>query len=260
MKSYPAILATAFAASLAGCAANGDPRDPLEPMNRGIHSFNEAVDKAVIKPVAQGYDAVLPGFAKTGVRNFFSNLNDVTVLANDVLQLKLEQGASDFLRLTFNTTFGLFGLLDVASEMQLRKHDEDFGQTLGRWGIGTGPYLVLPFIGPSDIRDTVGYAVDTEYTDMVRLHDDVAARNQAMVLRVVSRRADLLEAKEAVDTAALDNYEFTRDFFLERRRGLVHDGKPPRGRRLRRHEQGLRPGRRPGGGRGRGTRRASSRR
>lgn len=227
MKSYPAILATAFAASLAGCAANGDPRDPLEPMNRGIHSFNEAVDKAVIKPVAQGYDAVLPGFAKTGVRNFFSNLNDVTVLANDVLQLKLEQGASDFLRLTFNTTFGLFGLLDVASEMQLRKHDEDFGQTLGRWGIGTGPYLVLPFIGPSDIRDTVGYAVDTEYTDMVRLHDDVAARNQAMVLRVVSRRADLLEAKEAVDTAALDNYEFTRDFFLERRRGLVHDGKPP---------------------------------
>lgn len=220
-------LAAALAFAMTGCATNGDPNDPLEPMNRGIHSFNEAVDKAVIKPVAQGYDAVMPGPVKTGVRNFFSNLNDVTVLANDILQLKLEQGTSDFLRVAFNSTFGLFGLLDISSEMGLRKHDEDFGQTLGRWGVGTGPYLVLPFLGPSDFRDTVGYVVDTEYTDLVRLHEDVPTRNPTLALRIVSRRADLLEAKEAVDKAALDGYEFMRDFYLERRKGLVYDGTPP---------------------------------
>lgn len=227
MRFKLTLIASSVAIGLAGCATNGDPNDPLEPMNRGIHSFNETVDKAVIKPVAQGYDTVMPGFAKTGVRNFFSNLNDVTVLANDILQLKLEQSASDFLRLAFNSTFGLFGLLDISSEMGLRKHDEDFGQTLGRWGVGTGPYLVLPFLGPNDFRDTVGYVVDTEYTDLVRLHEDVPTRNPTLALRVVSRRADLLEAKEAVDKAALDGYEFMRDFYLERRKSLVYDGKPP---------------------------------
>jgi phospholipid-binding lipoprotein MlaA len=169
--------------------------------------------------VAEGYDAVMPGFAKMGVRNFFSNLNDVTVLTNNLLQFKLEQSASDFLRLSFNSTFGLFGLLDIATEMGLRKHDEDFGQTLGRWGIGTGPYLVLPFLGPNNFRDTVGYMVDTEYTDLVRNYDDASTRNPVMALRIISRRADLLDAKEAMDRAALDGYE--------RRKGLVYDGKPP---------------------------------
>lgn len=227
MNLKPTLLAATLALSLAGCATNGDPRDPLEPLNRSIHSFNEGVDKAIFKPVAEGYDAVLPGFAKTGVRNFFSNLNDVTVLANNILQFKLEESASDVLRLTINSTFGLFGLLDIASEMGLRKHDEDFGQTLGRWGVGTGPYLVLPFLGPNNFRDTVGYVVDTEYTDLVRKYDDVSTRNPVMALRVISRRADLLDAKQAVDSAALDGYEFMRDFYLERRKGLVHDGKPP---------------------------------
>lgn len=227
MNLKQTFITTAIAIGLAGCANNGGLNDPLEPMNRGIHSFNEAVDKAVIKPVAQGYDDVLPGFAKTGVRNFFSNLNDVTVLANNVLQFKLEQSASDFLRLAFNSTFGMFGLLDIASEMGLRKHDEDFGQTLGRWGVDTGPYLVLPFLGPSDFRDTVGYLVDTEYTDLVMRHDDVATRNPTLALRVISRRADVLEAKEAVDRAALDSYEFMRDIYLERRKSLVYDGNPP---------------------------------
>jgi len=221
------IIAAVLAVGMAGCATNGDPRDPLEPMNRGIHNFNEAVDKAVLKPVARGYDDVVPGPIRGNVRNFFSNLNDVTILANDILQFKVQQGASDFLRLAVNSTFGFLGLLDVATEMGLRKHEEDFGQTLGSWGIGTGPYLVLPFFGPSDLRDTVGYVVDTEYTDLVRLHDDVSTRNAAMVLRIVSRRADLLEAKDTVDMAALDGYEFMRDFYLERRRNLVHDGKPP---------------------------------
>jgi phospholipid-binding lipoprotein MlaA len=213
--------------ALTGCAVNGDPRDPLEPMNRAIHSFNEGFDRAILKPTAQGYQAVTPSFVQSGVRNFFSNLDDVAVVANDVLQLKLEQTSRDFLRLSFNSTFGLFGLLDIGSEMGLQKHNEDFGQTLGRWGVGSGPYLELPFIGPNDLRDTLGYAVDSKHTDLVRNYSDVATRNPVMVLRLVSRRADLLEAKQAVDAAALDNYEFTRDFYLERRRGLVYDGHPP---------------------------------
>jgi phospholipid-binding lipoprotein MlaA len=212
---------------ITGCAANGDPRDPLEPMNRAIHRFNEGVDRTILIPVAKGYKKVTPDVAETGIRNFFSNLDDVTVVANDILQLKLEQTSRDFMRLMFNSTFGIFGLLDVASEMGLKKHNEDFGQTMGRWGAGSGPYLVLPFIGPSNLRDTAGFAIDSRHTDLVSNHNDVATRNPVMALRLVARRAELLEAKQAVDAAALDNYEFTRDFYLERRKGLVFDGKPP---------------------------------
>jgi phospholipid-binding lipoprotein MlaA len=213
--------------ALSGCAANGDPRDPIEPVNRAIHSFNDAFDRAILKPVAQGYQAATPRIAQTGIRNFFSNLDDVTVFANDILQLKMEQSARDLLRFSFNSTFGLFGLLDIASEMGLKKHSEDFGQTLGRWGVSTGPYLVLPFVGPSNLRDMAGFSIDSRHTDRIRNLDDVATRNPALALRLVSRRAELLGVKQAVDEAALDNYEFTRDFFLERRRGLVYDGNPP---------------------------------
>ncbi len=225
----PAIFVLLLFTSLAitGCASNGDPRDPLEPVNRVIHRFNEDVDRAILKPVAKGYQAVTPHFAQTGVRNFFSNIDDVTVLANDMLQLKLEPSTRSFLRLAFNTTFGMFGLLDIASEMGLQKQNEDFGQTLGHWGAGTGPYLVLPFIGPSNLRDAVGFGVDSRYTDAVGNLDKVANRNALLTLRLVGRRADLLEAKRAVDAAALDQYEFTRDFYLERRRGLVYDGNAP---------------------------------
>ncbi len=221
--TLPVIIALA----LTGCATNGDPRDPLEPMNRAIHGFNEGFDRYLLRPVAEGYDTIMPTFAQTGVRNFFANLDDITVVANDILQFKLEQGARDFMRLAFNSTFGMFGLLDVAGEMGLKKNNEDFGQTLGRWGVGTGPYLVLPIMGPSDIRDTAGFLVDSSYTDLVRNHDDVSTRNPVLALRLISRRADLLDAKRAMDAAALDGYEFSRDLYLERRKGLVHDGKPP---------------------------------
>ena len=217
-----------FTLSLGGGAANGDPRDPLEPMNRAIHAFNEGFDRALLKPAAQAYETVMPGFAQTGVRNFFANLDDLTVLANDVLQLKLEQGSRDFMRLAVNSTFGLFGLLDVAGEMGLQKHNEDFGQTLGRWGVGTGPYLVLPFLGPADFRDTAGLLIDNAYTDVVLNYNEVSRRNPVLALRTVSRRADLLDAKRAIDAAALDEYEFNRDLYLARRMGLVHDGNPPR--------------------------------
>lgn len=213
--------------ALTGCAVNGDPRDPIEPVNRAVHGFNEGFDRAVLKPVAQGYRAVTPTIAQTGLRNFFSNLDDVTVVANDFLQFKLEQGTRDFMRLAFNSTFGLFGMIDIAGEMGLQKHNEDFGQTLGRWGVGAGPYLVLPFIGPGNLRDSTAFAIDTRHTDLARKLEDVATRNPVLGLRLVTQRAELLDAKLVADEAALDNYEFSRDFFLERRRGLVYDGNPP---------------------------------
>lgn len=227
MKTIKLALASALLL-LGGCASNGDPRDPLEPLNRSIHAFNETVDRVAMKPLAEAYRAVAPQFVETGVRNVFSNLGDVGVLANDLLQFKGADAVSDFMRLAFNSTFGLFGLLDVASEMGLRKHEEDFGQTLGKWGVTDSPYLVLPFFGPSTFRDTVGLAVDNNYLDPLRRVDDVGIRNRSAFARIVSRRADLLEAKAAVDAAALDGYEFTRDIYLERRRAQVYDGRPPR--------------------------------
>lgn len=227
MRTLLTLLGSLISLQLAGCASNGDPRDPLEPMNRAIHDFNEGLDRMVMKPVAQGYQAVMPGFAETGVRNFFSNLGDVGILANDVLQFKLESSASDLMRLSVNSTFGLLGLLDIASEMGLHKHSEDFGQTLGRWGLSDGPYLVLPFFGASSFRDAAGLMVDLQYTDMLWYVDDIATRNQIWAVRAVSKRAELLEAKKAMDAAALDPYEFMRDFYLEYRRNQVYDGKPP---------------------------------
>ena len=220
-------------AAMGGCASTSelaDPRDPLEPVNRSIHNFNEGVDKYAMKPLAEGYRAVAPSFVETGVRNFFSNLDDVTVLANNLLQFKLEEGTSDFLRLALNSSLGLLGLLDIGTEIGLRKHNEDFGQTLGRWGFETGPYLVLPFFGPSDFRDTAGLAVDKLYTDPLLHIEDIGIRNRTYLLSAISSRADLLDAKAAVEAAALDGYEFTRDFYLERRKALVYDGRPPRDR------------------------------
>lgn len=220
------LLALVTALTLAGCANNGDPRDPIEPFNRAMHTFNEGLDRVALKPLAQGYQAITPEPVQNGVRNFYSNLDDVTVFTNNLLQFKLEQATSDFLRIAFNTTFGLFGLIDISTPMGLKKHNEDFGQTLGRWGVGSGPYLVLPFFGPSSFRDGVGLAVDSMTTDLVYQNDDVRSRNETVALRIISRRADLIDAKEAIDEAALDGYEFTRDFYLERREALVQDGRP----------------------------------
>lgn len=217
-----------LALGLGGCATDGDPRDPLEPMNRAIYGFNEGVDKVVLKPLAHGYVKVVPTHIRAGVRNVFSNLDDITVVSNDLLQLKLRQGSGDLLRLTFNTTFGILGLLDVSTEMGLPKHSEDFGQTMGYWGMGDGAYLVLPFFGPSSVRDGIGLAIEWTTTDLVATQHDVAARNAEGGLRMVNRRADLIDTLDVVDKAALDPYEFMRDLYLERRRSLVYDGKPPK--------------------------------
>jgi phospholipid-binding lipoprotein MlaA len=220
-------LAILLSLSLLGCATNGDPRDPLEPLNRGIYKFNDVVDKAVLKPVATGYKDAMPDPVRTAVGNFFSNLDDVLVLLNDLLQFKLEQAASDFSRLVWNTTVGIAGLIDVATPMDLTKHNEDFGQTLGYWGIDNGPYLVLPFLGPSTLRDTVGTVVDAQFDPLLQ-HTPVPERNSGIAIHSVDTRARLFDAEKVLDEAAIDRYVFLRDAYLQRRRGLVYDGNPPR--------------------------------
>lgn len=216
-----------FMLLLSGPTLAEGPLDPLEPVNRAVFSFNEVVDEVAFEPLARGYRAVVPQPARTGVVNFFSNLDDVTVLANDLLQLKLHQATEDFLRIVFNTTFGLLGVWDVAGEMGLRKHNEDLGQTLGRWGIGSGPYLVLPFFGPSSFRDGVGLYLDSHVTDPVYQIEPIRDRNRTLALRAVSRRADVIEALRVIEEAALDKYEFTRDFYLDRREAQVRNGRAP---------------------------------
>ena len=222
------LILPALVFTLSGCATtNGDPRDPLEPLNRGVYRFNDTLDKAVTKPIAQGYRAILPKPVRTGVSNFFSNIDDVLVTANNLLQFKFHDAASDFARLLANTTFGIGGLFDVASSFGLEKHNEDFGQTLGYWGIGDGPFLMLPLLGPSNARDTIGSAVQI-YADPLRHLDNVRVRNSLAGLRFVNARANLLDAERVLDEAALDPYTFLRDAYIQQRRSLVYDGNPPR--------------------------------
>jgi phospholipid-binding lipoprotein MlaA len=211
-----------------GCSSVqvADKRDPWEGFNRSMYTFNDTLDKAIIKPLATGYEKVVPKPVNNGISNFFSNLDDVVVLVNDILQLKFEQTLSDFGRITFNTTFGLFGLFDVATSMDLPKHNEDFGQTLGYWGVGSGPYVVLPFLGPSTLRDSAALPVDWEIDPLLRVSDK-ETKWSLVALDKLDTRAGLLRASRILDTAALDPYTFMRDAYLQRRRNLVYDGNPP---------------------------------
>lgn len=213
--------------TLGGCASAPakNPADPFESMNRSVYQFNDALDRAVAKPVAQGYDAVMPEPGKIMVGNFFSNLDNILVTLNDLLQFKFTQAASDGSRVLFNSTFGIFGLLDVAD--RLEKHNEDFGQTLGYWGINSGPYLVLPVLGPSSVRDGIGFYVDTRPSQMRRV-THMRTRNQLYLTRGINRRAQLLEQEKVFDSAAIDRYELIRDAYLQRRQSLVYDGNLPR--------------------------------
>jgi phospholipid-binding lipoprotein MlaA len=219
-----------FSLLLQGCATvegPTDPEDPFESFNRAMYTFNDTLDKAILEPVAKGYNAVLPDPVNKGVSNFFSNIDDVVVIFNDLLQLKIGQALSDTARVFFNTTFGLLGFIDVASSMDLPKHDEDLGQTFGYWGVSTGPYLVLPFLGPSDIRDTVGLIGDA-YVDPLNDITPNSTRNGLILLEGIDTRAGLLTASKVLQEAALDEYLFVRDAYLQRRENLVHDGDPPK--------------------------------
>jgi len=227
------VLLLAVPLFLSGCASTGDnaagrgaTTDPFESVNRKIYKVNDTLDKAILKPVATGYKAVAPSPVQDGVRNFFSNINDVIVIVNDLLQLKFAQAASDTGRFAANSTVGLLGLVDVASRMGLPKHNEDFGQTLGVWGLDTGPYLVLPLFGPSNTRDGVGLIGDFTL-DPVSYVDPTGIRLGLSGVRTVDTRANLLRAGGLLDQAALDPYTFLRDAYLQRRRSLVYDGSPP---------------------------------
>jgi len=215
----------------AGCATTAtDPRDPLEGYNRVMFAVNDTVDQALFKPVARAYRAVAPAPLRGMVRNFFANLEDPFIGVNSLLQGKPLDALTDWGRFAFNTVFGVLGINDVASEMGLEKHNEDFGQTFGRWGAGDGPYLVLPVLGSSTLRDTGGLVLDLA-ADPVSRHRPVDESNAANAVRFVSRRADLLDASRLLDEASLDRYVFLRDAYLQRRRSLVYDGRPPRERR-----------------------------
>ncbi len=216
-------------ASMAGCASTDSPaakRDPLEPMNRAVYRFNDAVDRAVAKPAARAYEAAIPEFFRTMIGNAFGNLADVWTAANQLMQGKPGHAASDAWRVMVNTTLGFGGLLDIASEAGIEKHNEDFGQTLGRWGVPSGPYLVLPILGPSTFRDAPGRAVDI-YADPVRTIDSHGQRNNATLVRAIDTRQRLFEGERLVDEAALDRYSFIRDGYLQLRRNQIHDGSPP---------------------------------
>lgn len=233
-KSQPlpprASIAVLVVATLAGCASapqQGGPYDPLEPVNRRVHTFNDVFDRNIARPVARGYKTVTPDLAQQAVGNFFANLDDVTVLANSLLQLKPVKSGRTTARLFFNTTIGLAGLIDVAGAVGISKENEDFGQTLGHWGLGPGPYLVLPLLGPSNLRDGSGRVVDWQYDTLYAIADGPGEYYGAYVLGAVDARARLLGASAVLDTAATDPYAFMRDAYLRRRASLVHDGDPP---------------------------------
>jgi phospholipid-binding lipoprotein MlaA len=223
------ILVALAAATLGGCATTGEnaSNDPWEGLNRKTYAFNDAVDQAVLKPLAQGYVRTVPGFAREGVNNFFDNIEDVGTGLNNVLQGKPTEGASDLARFVVNTVFGVFGLWDIATPLGLAKHYEDFGQTLGVWGVEAGPYLVIPFLGPSTARDAPAKAVDPSwyYGDLI---DPEGLYWGTWVLDKIRIRANLLPSEGVLDAAALDRYSFIRDAWMQRRRSQVYDGSPPR--------------------------------
>ncbi len=220
----------ALVATVVGCASipagvTPSPHDPWEPFNRSVFEFNEGLDAYLLKPVVAGYRFVLPEFVRDGIYNFFSNYSDIYTALQNLLQGKPDYAFSDLMRVVVNTTFGLGGLIDMASPAGLPKHKEDWGQTFGVWGIPSGPYVVLPFFGPSSVRDTFGTAADLESDYLFRLLPDVALRNSITGLRVVNARNTYYEAGDLLDGAALDKYSFVRDAYIQRRQYQINEGR-----------------------------------
>ncbi len=225
-KKLRVTLVTLAIVALTGCASTSgynDPRDPIEGFNRVMFEFNEILDKVLMKPIAKGYRAIMPSPVDKGITNFFSNLDDIGSAINNLLQFKLKRSASDVGRVVVNSTIGILGFIDVASNMNLEKTGEDFGQTLGYWGVGHGPYIVLPIFGPSGARDVIG-SIGDWFTDPVVHMEPVRVRNTTYALRAIDKRADLLGATDVVEEAALDKYEFIRDAYIQKRANDVNDG------------------------------------
>ena len=228
-KIFSLFTSCLLAVMITGCASQAN-KDPLESINRGVYKFNDVTDKAVFKPVATAYKTVTPSPIRTGVNNFFSNLGSVTNILNNLLQFKFANAFSETGRFVINSTFGLAGFIDVAGMDKVPVHKEDFGQTLGYWGVGSGAYLVLPFIGPSSVRDTTGLIVDTTTSDPITYtHNigEIRLHNQLRTAQFIDKRTELLDAKDLVDDASLDPYAFMRDAYLQRRASLIQDGLVP---------------------------------
>ncbi|RKT99155.1 ABC transporter [Burkholderia sp. Nafp2/4-1b] len=220
------IIAATVAASavLSGCATgpNRNPNDPLEPMNRAMYKFNDTVDTNIAQPIAKGYQKVTPTPVRTAISNFFSNLGDLGNMANNLLQLRITDATQDLMRVTMNSLFGVAGLIDIATPAGLPKHHQDFGLTMARWGMPSGPYLVLPVFGPSTIRDGVGRAVDVRFNLLNYI--EPAVRNPMYIAQFISARSDLLGATDLLKQAALDPYSFVRDAYLQQRKSLTYHG------------------------------------
>ena len=223
-KQFMLAILTATFLFMGGCATSGDQRDPIEGLNRAIFKFNTGLDNAVFKPIAKGYRAVVPGPVDKGVSNFFGNLEDFVSAINNYLQFKFHKGTTSAVRVMVNSTAGLLGLIDVASRMGLEKHDEDFGQTLGHWGVSSGPYLMLPVLGPSSVRDTTGRLVDAYAFDPIYYIDHVPTRNSFRAVKAVDKRADLLGATSVLEEAALDKYNFVKESYFQQRQNAINDG------------------------------------
>lgn len=224
LRVFFVLLVVSMASACTTMRAPSDT-DPLEGFNRSIDSFNEAVDQGVGKPLARGYNNYVAPEFRTCIANFFANLDDLGIAVNNLLQGKPKDALSDLCRVAINSTVGLLGLVDVASDFGFEKHDEDFGQTLGVWGVGPGPYVVLPFFGPSNLRDAFGRVVDGT-VDPLGNHRPVDERNVARFIDVVDTRARLLPATDLVDRVALDKYSFVRNAYLARRASQIRDGRP----------------------------------
>lgn len=212
---------------LGGCATShttsSEVNDPFERYNRIVFAFNDGVDRAVLKPVATGYEKVVPSPLQTAVSNVFSNIDDIWIGVNNLLQADLEAGLSDGMRVLVNTFFGFAGILDFATEMGLEKHDEDFGQTLAHWGVGEGPFLMLPFFGPRTTRDAAALPVDMLGSEFSYI-EHIPTRNTVAGLRIVSERAQLLGLEKTLDEGTLDKYIYVRDFYLQQRRFRISGG------------------------------------
>lgn len=211
---------------LSACATTNalDERDPWEGFNRGVYSFNESMDRVLFNPVGRVYNAITPEFIDTSVSNFFSNLGQLSVIANDILQLKFDQTVNDTVRLFLNSTVGLLGFLDVSSSAGLHSSDEDFGQTLAHWGVSPGPYLVVPFFGPSTVRDVTGYVVDRGVFSPIFYLEDDLTRAGLLTLEFVDFKSDLLSTDDLIAEAALDEYEFIKNAYFEKRASQISDG------------------------------------